>query len=99
MREGKIYEDNYNQMLKNRVIYPTMINITHFYAHFKAYSSLKTAIEDDNILVQSIDNLSALTIWMNESNVNYSIVNDIVGYMFKDLRMQKLNKKPRSFSD
>ena len=99
MREGKIDEVCYNQQLKNKVIYPTMINITHFYAHYKAYNALKTSILDDITLVQSIDNLSALTICMNETAINYSIVNDLVFYMFKDVKMHKLSKKPKTFSD
>ena len=62
MREGKINDVLYISPLKDKVIYPTMINITHFYAHYKAYNALKTSILDDIVLVQSIDNLSAITI-------------------------------------
>ena len=47
MRESKFNEVSYSHQLKKKAIYPTMINITHFYAYYKAYNALKASFSDN----------------------------------------------------
>ncbi len=57
-----------------------MVNITHFYSHYRAYNALRYALKDHIVMVQSCDNLSALTICMAEGKQTYSssVVNEII---------------------
>ena len=45
----------YDKQLKNKVVYPDMINMTHFYSYYKATHALKQSLNDSMPLILSTD--------------------------------------------
>jgi len=56
----------YDPTLKSKVLFPTMINIAHFYAHYAAYNRLRKAMDDDVYLGDGIDNVSVVDLCLDQ---------------------------------
>ena len=55
----------YDPNLKSKVLFPTMINIAHFYAYYAAYNRLRKAMADYVYLGDGIDDMSVLDICLD----------------------------------
>ena len=79
----------YKPELKNKVIFPQMINITHVYAHYGAHYALKECCDNNVPLMLSTDNMSALRIVVRQSDTDNDVLNDIIKSMIKNAGLKK----------
>ena len=78
-RENVIYKPE----LQKKVIYPTMINITHIYAYYGAHNALKQCMDDDVQFMLTTDNESALSLVVKNCDTENRVLNDIVDHITK----------------
>ena len=66
-KTGKDTKVLYDDSLKHLVLFPTMINISHFYAYYAAYNRLRKAMDDNVYLGDAIDDMSVLDLCLSQA--------------------------------
>ena len=71
----------YDPSLRDKILYPQMLNIGHVYAYYSADEPLQEALKDNLDLLPAIDNFSALKRYLGEKDKSKSMINSIVNTM------------------
>jgi hypothetical protein len=69
----------YVPSLRNTIIFPDFVNLTHIYTLYQVDSALKSAIDDKCPLIMSLDNVSALSLALEHQN--FVLIRDIVDFI------------------
>jgi hypothetical protein len=78
--ENKDYKQIvYSHSLRNQVIFPECINLTHIYAYFQLAKQLKAALYDGCPMIKTCGAVSALNLAMESKN--FVLINEIIKYI------------------
>jgi hypothetical protein len=69
----------YDSSLRNTIIFPDFVNLTHIYCLYQVDSAMKAAIDDDCPVIMSMDNVSALSLALEHNN--FVLIRDLVDFI------------------
>jgi hypothetical protein len=72
----------YDSSLRNTIIFPDFVNLTHIYCLYQVDNALKNAIDDRCPLIMSLDNVSALSLALEHNN--FVLIRDIITFIAKN---------------
>jgi hypothetical protein len=82
----------YDSSLRNAIIFPDYVNLTHIYCLYQVDNALKVALDDGCPLLMSLDNVSGLSLAIEHNN--FVLIRDIITFISKnptDANLRKLN--------
>ena len=94
----KSVEIKYDSILREKVLYPSMINIGHAYAYYHADEAMQDALKDKIDLSPAVDEFSVLKQYLTQEPISKDMVNSIVKAMLKNPIFEDMNTKAQTIS-